>query len=78
MNVAAVPESVTRRQVCELLDALGIDARDVPRGATMTFGGSAISIEVFARKADGRHYAGPSGEEVAMHLICIPIVEDER
>lgn len=77
ITIEGVPEHITRAQVVELLATLGIDASKVARDGGVLIGGEAVRCRVYATDADGHFYVDQTTGEVAMHEVCIPIVEDQ-
>jgi hypothetical protein len=73
VEIAGVPEYITRQQIVDVLASLGIDAEDITRDWGVTINGNGVRAEVFARNAEGKRYVPPGADDCAKHLITIPI-----
>lgn len=65
ITLEGVPATITRSELVDWLAAIGIDANDVPRGATLTLGPTAISIELHARDENGQRFLAPDRQRRA-------------
>lgn len=73
---AVIPQKLTRSQVREWLDGIGVSTKGLVR-LTVERGG--ISFEVHALDETGAIYAvGTTEPRAATHTITIPIVEDDE
>ena len=73
MIIPSVPAVLSRAEVAAWLEQIGVDAKDVPKGATLTLGPDCITISVFARDPGGNLFADAAGKNAAMHHISIPM-----
>lgn len=72
LTLPGVPEAITRQAVLELLAALGLPAEDL---RSFRIHPGAIEAEVYARHPEhGRRYTADD-LTVAIHTVCIPIVD---
>lgn len=67
MEIPGIPESIPRARIVELVEALGLDIRDL-RSFSVTVHG--VEAEVFARDEHGRHILA---ETIVTHRIAVPI-----
>lgn len=74
--VRSVPASIPRSRVLDFVESLGIKTHMVHRDTGIVLGWDAIRCRVIAEDKDGEPYADVTGTSLAMHDICIPIVED--
>ncbi|MDX3110159.1 hypothetical protein [Nonomuraea angiospora] len=72
MDLPGIPESIPRARVVELVEAFGLDLRDL---LSVSVQRHAIAAEVFARNEQGQRFTN-DGENLATHSILIPIVEE--
>lgn len=75
LKIESVPDRLTRSQIRGFLEALGIDPAFFPRNGMIEFTRDAVRFEVIAQGIDGLPFA--IGDNMAMHEITIPIVEDD-
>lgn len=78
MRIEGVPESIPRQQVLDFLSSIGIDIDRVPIGGPVLIGRKAIRCRMLALDAAGKPFVDETGEDMATHDICIPIVEDRE
>jgi hypothetical protein len=70
MKTPGVPESITRTQLCELLQALGLDPAQL---AECHVHRHSVEAVVYATNASGHRYI--EGSRAAQHRISIPVVD---
>jgi hypothetical protein len=77
VNIDGVPETISRRAACALIESLGLDVLDL---ISLQFHGQGIEIEMYAclekqpGKPGTRYF---NGEDIAKHKISIPIVTED-
>lgn len=71
MEIPGIPDSIPRARIVELVEALGLDIRDL-RSFSVTV--HAIEAEMFARNEQGHRCL--DGEDIAIHRIVIPIRDE--
>lgn len=74
MDIPGIPESIPRARVVELVEALGLDPKQL-RGLRLE--PHALYVEVYARKDGNRFWDGAwrPDSQVATHRIAIPIAD---
>lgn len=72
MNLPGVPESITRTEYLSLIEATGLDLKDVRK---LEFRVHGIYAEVFVRNANGRMQIDDVTDEPFVHRVFIPVVE---
>jgi hypothetical protein len=71
VEIPGIPDSIPRSRVVELVEALGLDIRDL---RSFSVNRHAVQAEVFARNEQGHPYM--DGEDIAIHRITIPIRDE--
>lgn len=72
MNIPGVPESITRTEYLALIEATGIDPKDVRK---LEFRADGIYAEVHARSGNGSMMIASATDEIVIHRVFIPVVE---
>lgn len=71
VEIPGIPESIPRARVAGLLEALGIDPKQMLSLRIEPF---AIHVEVYALKDGNRYWDSGADKKGAAHMIAIPIV----
>lgn len=74
LTITGIPTSIPRSVYLSMIEHLGLESQDLRE---LTWGWDKITAVVMARNERGEHYVESSTNEVAVHEISIPIVDDK-
>lgn len=74
LTITGIPASIPRSVYLEMIERLGLEPEDLRE---LTWGWDKITAVVMARNEHGERYVESSINEIAVHEISIPIVDDD-
>jgi hypothetical protein len=72
VEIPGVPQTITRAQYTSLLEALGLEIKDLRH---LEFRYDGIYAEVFARTPEGHLRVDRQKDEVVLHKVFIPVTD---